>query len=138
MRFQILGPFEVRDDLGREVVLGGPKQRAVLAILLLHAGQVVASERLIDELWAESPPKRAPNTLQVYVSNLRKSLGGGVLTTRAGGYHLEPGTFDLDAEEFEQLTADGRRALKAGGPGGGNRLLGRGLAPWGGPAPAGV
>ncbi len=134
MRFQILGPFEVRDDLGREVVLGGPKQRAVLAILLLHMGEVVASERLIDELWAESPPKRAPNTLQVYVSNLRKPLGAGVLTTRSGGYRLEPGTFDLDAEEFEQLTAEGRRALRAGDAGGAHRLLVRALALWRGPA----
>ena len=65
MRFGILGPFEVADDEGRDLALGGPKQRAVLAILLLHAGEVVPSDRLIDELWGERPPATAAKTVQV-------------------------------------------------------------------------
>ena len=88
MRFGILGPFEVADDQGRELALGGRKQRAVLAILLLHAGEVVSSERLIDELWGERAPATAAKTIQVYVSKLRKALGEGVVLTRAGGYVL--------------------------------------------------
>ena len=89
MRFGILGPFEVADDEGRELALGGRKQRAVLAILLLHAGEVVSSDRLIDELWGERAPATAAKTLQVYVSKLRKALGDGVLVTRSGGYVLD-------------------------------------------------
>src|SRR6516165_1879950 len=101
MRFGILGPFEVADDQGRELALGGPKQRAVLAILLLHAGEVVSSDRLIEELWGERPPATAAKTVQVYVSNLRKALGGGLLVTRSGGYVLPVTAVELDAREFE-------------------------------------
>jgi predicted ATPase/DNA-binding SARP family transcriptional activator len=130
MRFQILGPFAVRDGQGHELALGGPKQRAVLAILLLQAGQVVATERLIDELWGESPPRSAANTLQVYVSNLRKALGDGVLTTRPAGYQLEPSAVELDAEEFSDLVTEARRALKGGDPASAHRLLVRALGLW--------
>ena len=84
MRVGMLGPLEVADDRGRQLVLGGRKQRSVLAILLLHRGEVVSTERLIDELWGERAPARATKTVQVYVSNLRKALGDGVLVTRAG------------------------------------------------------
>ena len=90
MRFGILGSFEVADDDGREIALGGRKQRSVLAILLLHACEVVPSDRLIDELWGERPPATATKTVQVYVSKLRKALGEGVLVTRSGGYALRP------------------------------------------------
>ena len=73
MEFRILGPLEVLEE-GRSLPLGGPRQRAVLAVLLLHANEVVSSERLIDELWGEEPPKTADATLRVYVSQLRKTL----------------------------------------------------------------
>jgi predicted ATPase/DNA-binding SARP family transcriptional activator len=130
MRFQILGPFDVYDEQGRELVLGGPKQRAVLAILLLQAGQTVATERLIDELWGESPPRSAANTVQVYVSNLRKVLGDGVLSTRPAGYQLERTAVELDADEFSDLVTEARRAMKAGDPGSAHRLLVRALGLW--------
>jgi DNA-binding SARP family transcriptional activator len=62
VQFRILGPLEVLDD-GRPLTLGGAKQRALLAVLLLHAGQVMAVERLIDELWGEAPPEAAAHIL---------------------------------------------------------------------------
>jgi DNA-binding SARP family transcriptional activator/DNA-binding CsgD family transcriptional regulator len=114
MRFGILGPFAVADDQGRELALGGRKQRAVLAILLLRAGRVVSIDELIDEVWGERPPATAAKTVQVYVSNLRKVLGNGVLITRAGGYLLELGDADVDADRFQVLAAEGARALRAG------------------------
>jgi DNA-binding SARP family transcriptional activator len=116
MRFGILGPFEVADDQGRQLALGGRKQRAVLAILLLHANEVVSSERLIDELWGERPPATAAKTVQVYVSNLRKALGDGVLVTRGGGYVLQTGRAEVDVDRFRTLAAEGRAALQAGDP----------------------
>lgn len=73
MEYRILGPLEVADQ-DREVLLGGGRQRAVLALLLLHPNEVVSSEWLIDELWGDAPPPTAAKTVQVYVSRLRKSL----------------------------------------------------------------
>jgi len=73
MQFRLLGPVEVVDE-GRPLVLGSAKQRALLAILLLHANEVVSRDRLIDELWGEQPPASAPHSLEVYVSRLRKAL----------------------------------------------------------------
>jgi predicted ATPase/DNA-binding SARP family transcriptional activator len=133
MRFGILGPFEVADDDGREVALGGPKQRSVLAILLLHAGDVVSGDRLIDGLWGERPPATATKTLQVYVSNLRKALGEGVLVTRRGGYALEAGDADIDSARFQALVEEGRRALRAGDPSAAADRLRESLALWRGP-----
>ena len=89
MEFRILGTIEV---CGEDVPirLGGPKQRALLAILLLHANEVVSSDRLIDELWGDHPPATAQKALQVHVSQLRKVLGPReeMLETSAGGYVL--------------------------------------------------
>ena len=99
LQFRVLGPLEVWSG-GAVVDLGARKQRAVLAILLLNANRVVATERLIDELWGETPPDTARSALQVYVAALRKSLGEeeGALRTRAPGYVLlvERGALDLD------------------------------------------
>jgi DNA-binding SARP family transcriptional activator len=108
--FRILGPLEVRAD-GTPLALGGAKQRAVLAVLLLDAGQVVSRDRLIDALWGQAPPPTARHTLEAYVSRLRKLLGDGRLLTRTPGYVLrvEPGAVDLD--RFEQLLTAGRGAL---------------------------
>jgi predicted ATPase/DNA-binding SARP family transcriptional activator len=114
MRFGILGPFEVADDQGHQLALGGLKQRSVLAILLLHGGEVVPSDRLINELWGEQPPATATKTVQVYVSNLRKALGEGVLVTRSGGYVLRVTALEVDAREFEALATEGQRSLHAG------------------------
>lgn len=113
MHFAILGPFEVTDDADRPLALGGHKQRAVLAILVLHAGEVVSSDRLIDELWSECAPATAAKTIQVYVSKLRKSLGDGVLITRGQGYALQIEPAQIDVERFEMLATAGRRALLA-------------------------
>lgn len=89
MDFRILGPLEVTAE-GRALALGGRKQRALLAILLLNVNEVVSSERLIDDLWGEHPPDSASNMVQVYVSKLRKQLAGtdgatAVLATQPPG-----------------------------------------------------
>ena len=141
MEFRILGPLEVCSK-GRELSFGGAKQRAVLAILLLHRNEVVSTDRLIDELWGDRPPATAAKTVQVYVSQLRKALRGrsgrdeadSVLVTRAPGYVLrvEPG--ELDTDRFEQLVEEGRRAIAAGHPQLAARTLLEGLALWRGPA----
>lgn len=111
LQFRILGPVEVSCD-GAIVDLGARKQRAVLALLLLNANRVVPTERLIDELWGETPPETARSALQVYIAGLRKALGGegGVLRTRAPGYVLdvEPGALDLD--RFAALRAEAQAA----------------------------
>jgi DNA-binding SARP family transcriptional activator len=85
MEFRILGPLEVWDH-GSEVPLGGPKPRALLAVLLLHPNEVVSADRLIDELWGEDSPERTAAVLRVNVSRLRKALPEEVLTTRSTGY----------------------------------------------------
>jgi YVTN family beta-propeller protein len=111
--FRILGPLEVQDN-GRLAPLGGTKQRALLAILLLRRGEVLSVDRLVDELWGERPPGTATKTVQVYVSRLRKELGHGVVLTRGHGYVLDLVPDQLDAERFERLTAEGRDALGRG------------------------
>src|SRR3954470_19867050 len=107
MQFRILGPIEVADD-GRILDLGGPKQRALLAMLLLEANRVVPRDRLIDALWDESPPETARKALQVHVSQLRKAVGPDRIETRAPGYvlHLDDG--DLDAARCRALHDAGR------------------------------
>src|ERR1043165_5208030 len=75
MEFRVLGPLQVLDRNG-PVTLGGPMQRAVLGALLLEPNRVVSMDRLIDRLWGDNPPSRASGTLQAYVSNLRRALGG--------------------------------------------------------------
>jgi len=134
MRFGILGSFDVADDEGRELALGGRKQRAVLAILVLHAGEVVPSDRLIDELWGERAPATATKTIQVYVSKLRKALGEGVLVTRSGGYVLRAKAMEVDARQFEALAAEGQGSLHAGDFRRAAGLLRDALGLWRGPA----
>ena len=109
MQFRVLGPLEVDAGEG-PIPLGGPKQRAVLANLLVRANQVVPTETLIDEVWGDDPPEKARNTLQTYVSNLRKTLGNDRLTGRPPGYvlKLDPG-FELDASRFDALVRGTRR-----------------------------
>src|SRR5688572_14548675 len=112
MEFRILGALEVVQD-GRALDVGGPRQRAVLAILALHANQVVSRDRLIDELWRESPPATAQTALQVHVSQLRKALGADRIETRAPGYRLRIEPDELDLVRFEQLVTEARRAPAA-------------------------
>ncbi len=84
MALGILGPLEVRLEGGEPVALGGHRQRALLAILILHANEVVSTDRLIDQLWGEHPPATAVHTVRVFVSRLRRALGaaGSRLVTR--------------------------------------------------------
>jgi DNA-binding SARP family transcriptional activator/ABC-type branched-subunit amino acid transport system substrate-binding protein/streptogramin lyase len=141
MDFRILGPLEVADE-GRRVELGGRKQRALLAILLVHANEVVSADKLIDELWAETPPPTAAKTLQAHVSRLRRSINvdgspkgqGGPLVTRGQGYILKVEPGQLDAERFQRLLEDGRRALARGEAGFAAQKLDEALALWRGPA----
>jgi YVTN family beta-propeller protein len=113
VQFGILGPLEVLRD-GRRVELGGAQQRALLAVLLLHRGEVVSVDRLTDELWGEGAPPTAHKTVQVYVSRLRKVLGDGLLVTRADGYLLAVESDEIDAERFERLMSEAREALEGG------------------------
>jgi YVTN family beta-propeller protein len=133
VEFRILGSVEARDN-GRAVTLGGPKQRAVLAILLLRANEAVSRDRLIDAIWGEQPPATAAHTLDNYVLRLRKALGGERLARRPPGYmlHVEPGELDLD--RFEGLLQEGRERRAAGDALGAREALGAALALWHGRA----
>ena len=115
MDFRILGPLEV-DEAGRAIPIVSGRQRALLAILLVHANKPVSTDRLIDELWGEHPPASVRKGLQVLVSRLRKTLGKGSarLATQPDGYllHVEPGELDLD--RCERLGRQGREALARG------------------------
>ena len=102
----MLGPLEVLED-GREVDLGAPKQRALLAILLLHANEVVSTDRLVDDLWEDEPPDTARKALQVYVFQLRKLLGRERLHTRDRGYMLTVADGELDLDRFRDFVAAG-------------------------------
>jgi YVTN family beta-propeller protein len=129
LEFRVLGPLEVVEH-GQPLALGGPKQRALLAILVLRRGDVVSADRLIDLLWGERPPATAAKTLQGYVSHLRKALGDGVLLTRSGGYLLAAKSEQVDAEQFEAPVADARDALAAGDAARARELLVSALALW--------
>jgi DNA-binding SARP family transcriptional activator/ABC-type branched-subunit amino acid transport system substrate-binding protein/streptogramin lyase len=107
VEFRILGPLEVLDG-GRLVDVGGQKHRALLAILLLHANEVVSVDRLIDDLWEEETPKTAAKALQVYVSGLRKEIGRDRLETVAPGYRLRIDADERDLDRFQRLVAEGR------------------------------
>jgi DNA-binding SARP family transcriptional activator len=139
MRFGILGPLEVFDD-GRRVALGGDKQRALLALLLIHANETVSAERLIDELWGERPPQTAAKALQVHISRLRKALeqpraksDGGAVVTRGYGYELSVDRDSVDSLQFERLLGEARDQLAAGRVGHALSLLEEALSLWRGP-----
>ncbi len=131
MRFRILGPLEV-DGKDGPVVIGGPRQRLVLAHLLVRPNQVVQADVLVDLVWGEDVPSSVRNTLQSYVSRLRAAVGQDRLEGRAGGYTLrvEPG--EIDAMLFESLLQEARAA--DGHPERVSQVLGDALALWRGPA----
>ena len=140
MEFRILGPLQVLDD-GVDVPLGSPKERALLAVLLLHQGAVVSRERLIAELWGESPPPTAEKALNVHVSQLRKALGrngAAPITTRHPGYALAAGPEQLDAMRFEALVAEAQSRVAGGDVAAAAELLGDALVLWRGPALDGI
>jgi DNA-binding SARP family transcriptional activator len=142
MEFRILGPVEVRDGAQRQLDLGGAKPRALLSILLVHANQVVSTDRLIDQLWGEATPPTARNVLQCHVSRLRRALQAGaggagpdpVLVTRPPGYLLRVGAGQLDLHRFEELLAQARQASAEGDRPRAAERLRAALALWRGPA----
>ncbi|TWP47594.1 tetratricopeptide repeat protein [Lentzea tibetensis] len=142
MRFGILGPLEVWDD-GRPVAVGGPQQRALLAVLLLNANHVVSADRLMSELWSDEPPPAARRLLQGCVVRLRRALAGErqPLVTRPPGYLLEVRPGELDADRFDELVADAEPLLgkhSAGALEQAAVLLADALALWRGPALDGI
>ena len=129
--FRLLGPLEALAG-DRALPLGGPKQRAVLALLLLRANEIVPLERLIDEVWGDDPPASAAHALEAYVSRLRALLEphGPKLLRRGPGYRLDLEGAPVDAREFEALLADAGRAAD---PGRSAELNEAALALWRGP-----
>src|SRR4051794_32254519 len=107
MDFRILGPLDVVDG-ERTVDLPGTKHRALLAMLLLHANEVVSNERLMEALWEDERPQAAQKTLQVYISQLRKSLGKDRVQTKAPGYLVRVAENELDLARFRRHLDDGR------------------------------
>ncbi|MET7819236.1 BTAD domain-containing putative transcriptional regulator [Micromonospora zamorensis] len=136
MRFRILGPTQVVLADGREVPVGGPRLRALLALLLLDAGRVVSAERLIDGLYGEHPPRGAANALQSQVSRLRQALPAGhdPVEFHPAGYRLAVDPDDVDAYRFERLAEAGRRALADGDWPRAAAVLREALELWRGPA----
>jgi DNA-binding SARP family transcriptional activator len=138
LEFRILGPLEAVDD-GVPIRLGGPRQRATLAILLLNANRIVSIERLADDLYAGAPPVTAVTQVQRQVSELRKAFGAGsTIETRAPGYVVRLAPEQLDLTRFEQQAAAAGDALGRGEPEAASRLLRDALALWRGPPLADV
>ena len=133
----MLGPLEVTAD-GQSLRLAGARTRAVLALLLVHANQVVPSDRLIAELWPGHPAAKAAASLQVRLSELRKAFRSegeaDRLTTRPPGYLLRVAPGELDAQRFERLAAEGDAALAAGDASTAAERLDQALSLWRGPA----
>lgn len=140
MEFRLLGPLEVAED-GRLVSLGGSRARTLLALLLLNRNQVVAVDRIVDELWAGQPPKTGGQVVRVYVSQLRKALEPDrsnepprVLVTQRNGYLLRVSPDRVDVDCFEALRAEGHRLLEAGEIAEAARTLEEALSFWRGAA----
>src|SRR5262245_30205123 len=111
LQISVLGPVEVTVD-GRPVAIGAGKPRALLALLALHEGSTLTTDRLVADLWGEDPPPTAHKMVQLCVSQLRKALPNGTagaqIITRGRGYELRLDHGELDARRFERLIADGR------------------------------
>ncbi|RZQ62072.1 BTAD domain-containing putative transcriptional regulator [Amycolatopsis suaedae] len=134
MRFGVLGPTEVRTAAGEAVAVGGPRVRALLTLLLLDAGQVVPTARLVDGLYGDNPPAGAANALQSQVSRLRQALPGVELEHSPTGYRLRVEPDDVDLHRFDRLVARGRAALADGDLATAADLLAAALRLWRGPA----
>jgi DNA-binding SARP family transcriptional activator/tetratricopeptide (TPR) repeat protein len=132
MQVRILGPFQLEEG-GRRITIGGLRQRAVLASLVLHANEVMPSEQLLVELWGEDSPPSAANALQAAISRLRRVLPAGRLITTAPGYMLRVFPAELDVSQFEQLIFEGRDVLAAGAEAEAVQLLDQALTLWRGP-----
>jgi predicted ATPase/DNA-binding SARP family transcriptional activator len=138
LQFRLLGPLEIVAD-GRALRLKAAKQKTILALLLLHRGEVVSVDLLQEALWGDHPPPTAATALQGYVSQLRRLLeagevgGASLLVTRSPGYLLAALPEQVDFARFEQLVESGRDALATGEPGRAAALIAEGLALWRGP-----
>jgi DNA-binding SARP family transcriptional activator len=133
MEVRLLGSLELAED-GLPVAVGGVRQRAVLALLVLYANQVVPAERLLVELWGEDASPTAVNALQAAVSRLRRALPQGRLITRTVGYLFRAAPHEVDVERFEQLLASGRDELARGAAADAAGILRQALSLWRGPA----
>jgi WD40 repeat protein/DNA-binding SARP family transcriptional activator/class 3 adenylate cyclase len=136
MQLRILGPLEVDAGSG-PIPLGGPRQRAVLAHLIVRGNELIPAETLVDELWGEEPPERARNIIQTYISNLRRTLGGDRIEWRSPGYVLRVDRSEVDAARFDALVREAKKALSADA----GIALGKledALSLWRGPALAGL
>ena len=131
MRFGLLGSLEASGKDG-PVPLGGPKQRIVLAHLVLGANRVVSAEHLIDALWGEELPEDPKSTLQVYVSRLRSALGPDAVEAQAPGYVLRADRDEVDALRFEDLLGAARG--NGSDPRVTDEILAEALELWRGPA----
>ncbi|MEW9533869.1 BTAD domain-containing putative transcriptional regulator [Microbispora sp. NPDC049125] len=138
MRFGILGPVEVWTDDGRSVPVGGPRPRALLALLLLDPGRLVTVDRLIDGQYGDDPPAGAANAIQAHVSRLRRVLPGDLIEFHGAGYRLAVDPGDVDAYRFERLAREGRRLLTEGRHERAAGTLKEALDLWRGPALADV
>ncbi|WP_433435639.1 BTAD domain-containing putative transcriptional regulator [Nonomuraea sp. CA-141351] len=138
MRFGILGPLLVRSTDGDPLAIGGPRPRALLALLLLDAGRMVSVERLIDGQYGDRPPAEAANAIQAQISRLRRSLPAGLIEFHGAGYRLVVSPDDVDAHRFERLSREGRKMLAAGRFPGAASSLREALELWRGPALADV
>jgi predicted ATPase/DNA-binding SARP family transcriptional activator len=137
MRVELLGTVQVRDDAGGPAHVGGPRARALLALLALDADRVVPAASLIDRLWDGDPPEGARGALQSMISRLRGVLGE-VIESHPAGYRLAVDRGEVDALAFEELAAHGARALAGDDPARASAILRQGLALWRGPALAGL
>ncbi len=140
LQFRVLGPLELSRD-GRPLRLGGDRQRALLALLLVRANELVSMPQLIDELFGDEPSDGAANAVHVAISRLRRVLDGpgdAILLTRPGGYVLELDGDQLDTTAFERLLEEGRELVAAADPGAAVARLREALALWRGPPLADV
>jgi len=139
MEFRILGPLEVLDEEHR-VAVTGPKQKALLALLLIHANETLSTERLIDELWGERPPATAAKTVQVHIARIRRALerpqgaNGELVVTRKHGYELRANPDSIDSLRFAAFVAEARRELVARRFESAASLLQDAMSLWRGPA----
>src|SRR5579859_2648132 len=133
MKFRLLGPLEYRAGEDDWRGIGAPKWRSVLAALPIKAGQIVPADVLINEVWGDTPPAKAGNLISIYVLRLRRLLGdtdSTILVTRTPGYMLRLASGDTDAQVFEDLVREGRRAYGAGDSERAAALLAEALALW--------
>jgi predicted ATPase/DNA-binding SARP family transcriptional activator/Tfp pilus assembly protein PilF len=133
VQFRILGPIQALVD-DRPAALGAPKQRGLLALLLVNRRRVMTAEQLIDGLWGEAPPASAVQSLQVYVHGLRRAVGADRIETAGRGYRVVVGDEELDLDRFERTLERGRAALEAGRAEDAADDLREALAVWRGPA----